>query len=200
MPDNVQWVPLPKSTATTSWELLEDIIRAITEEPRRYAQDTWREIFRDDLGVSDVEMSRVALVERVAEGRVPACGSIGCVAGWVTFITDEIPSYSGDTGYKAACILGINPDQRNELFHGNALRMLYWTENPAEYERQKQDYEDNSDGRSFDDAPDVEPKNMPVYGTPEYAALGVRHIRAFMAKYEEQLKNTKLGTEGRDAD
>lgn len=55
---------IPQSNATTAWGLLVDVKRAITEEPKRVNMNTYR------YKLSPVDGG-------------PACGTVGCFAGWV---------------------------------------------------------------------------------------------------------------------
>lgn len=56
--------PLPRSKAKTAWNLMLDVRRAIKKEPKRANM-------------------RVAFEERHPKDGGPACGSVGCIAGWI---------------------------------------------------------------------------------------------------------------------
>lgn len=62
---------IPRSRAKNAYDLVSDVIAAIRAEPRR------------------VDMTRyigdAALVQKVASRR-PACGTVGCFAGWVSLL------------------------------------------------------------------------------------------------------------------
>lgn len=99
---------IPKSKAKTAYGLLSEVRKIILQEPKRYNQEIY--------------------IERVADGdldetspRVPACGTIGCVAGWVATL-----KRGGDFSYTstpaiAEQVLGISGIQRFELFSGGAV-------------------------------------------------------------------------------
>ena len=60
---------LPQMTATNAYQLLDDVIAAITVEPRRLNMRQW-------------VMSALSLGE-YAKSRVPECGTVACCAGWI---------------------------------------------------------------------------------------------------------------------
>ncbi len=108
------WVPLPKSEADTSYDLLEDIKKAIWEEPKRYNQATYIRTLR-------------------ATKRIPAhsgyarCGTAACVAGWTVLMakpTGEKPADKlamSDVDKSAAELLGLSWEQSSKLFDGDAM-------------------------------------------------------------------------------
>lgn len=59
--------PIPKSKAKTAWGLLADVKRAILAEPKRADMGVFRRTVRPEHGG-------------------PACGTVGCFAGWVTLL------------------------------------------------------------------------------------------------------------------
>ena len=63
--------PIPVSSATTAWGLLQAVKRAILEEPRRVNMNLY---------VSCINPSSSA------PRGVPACGTVGCFAGWVAVL------------------------------------------------------------------------------------------------------------------
>ena len=58
-------VRIPRSKATNAYDLLSEIQDLIRTEPKRYNQNIW--------------LRRV----KRGEAKRPACGTVGCVAGWV---------------------------------------------------------------------------------------------------------------------
>lgn len=91
---------IPKSRARTAYGLLSEIVALVKAEPRRMRMAA----FRTD-------------PDWMSEDRRPACGTIGCVAGWVTFL--KKPGADGDlSGRIAPDILGIDGKQQEELFYG----------------------------------------------------------------------------------
>lgn len=105
---------------------------------------------------------------RLIDSPAPACGTVGCVAGWVTALKspvllanrplrNSLHNWDGAVrqhGYNvhdfARHTLGLTTWQSGELFSGTAV-----TGTP---------------------------------GTPEYARQGADHIARFQAEHEEQLK------------
>lgn len=105
----------PRSKAKTAWGLLADIRRVVLAEPKRYNQGTW--------GETQLSPDQPIFGEMPA----PACGTRACVAGWVRVLTrGSVPARQiglrfNYTSEKAAEILGLNYDQRAELFAGGAV-------------------------------------------------------------------------------
>lgn len=146
----MNWKLIPHSQADTSWNLLEDTIACVLEEPRRV-----------DMGVyiSDIGSSRYRAGRRL--DHAPACGAEGCVAGWMVIqvvASEQKLHLLGPDLQWAACELlpfSVRQDAIN-LFLGKA-------------------------GYTFPYMGDV--------GTRSYAREVVRNIRAFMNRYEAELKN-----------
>lgn len=95
---------IPRITEpTTAYDLLTKVCEVITEEPKRYNQGRW---LRRERGRS-----------------APACGTVGCVAGWCVALVDStvIDDRRAPIGDRAMNILGIDEDQRMELFAGDAV-------------------------------------------------------------------------------
>lgn len=98
---------IPKSRAKTAYGLLNEVKRLILAEPKRYDQGTF-------------------IARRNGHSRLfdpqdfPACGTVGCVAGWVaTLKTEKLFEY-GATPLIAKRILGLDRLQQAELFDGCA--------------------------------------------------------------------------------
>lgn len=96
---------MPISQARTAYDLLTDICAIITEDPKRYNQRIY--------------LCRLALEDR-RNGYlvVPACGTIGCVAGWAVALKD--PNRGTQTRLTvevARNILGLSPEQAALLFN-----------------------------------------------------------------------------------
>ena len=108
---------IPKSRAKTAYGLLSEVKRLIVEEPKRYDQT----IFLSRLGDMWLEPNDY-----------PACGTIGCVAGWVVAIKCEriLPTYQ--IAEKATKILGLSPEQADELMESCALENYTKKELPTE--------------------------------------------------------------------
>lgn len=67
--------PIPQSKAKTAWGLLGDVKRAMLAEPKRVNMGVW-----------------IAKSADYAEYPQPACGTIGCLAGWVSLLKGGCPS------------------------------------------------------------------------------------------------------------
>lgn len=178
--DVQEWEPLPVSRATNALELLEEVIKLIEEEPLRYNQGDWLQRIR-----------QFYLSPGSAPISTPACGTVGCVAGWVVILIQDVPGYASDAAHFAEGILGITRSQRYDLFDGAAVSRQYVRENP-EVLGELNNKREYGDDWTMDDVNDIEidigySDNMPPQGTPEYAALGVRHIRRFIDANREQL-------------
>lgn len=77
---------LPRSTAKTAWELCVDVKRAIREEPKRANMRTFRRRLTPERGG-------------------PACGYVGCFAGWVCVLRGK---KRGVDDFAARDILGCD--------------------------------------------------------------------------------------------
>lgn len=96
---------LPKSKAKTAYGLLTEIRALILAEPLRYNQYDW--------------LSRKAEHHFVPNG-YPACGTVGCVAGWVSTLAGP-EKFSWDISADLAeKILGLDLAQAEELFRSSA--------------------------------------------------------------------------------
>lgn len=143
---------IPVSTAKTAYGLLSEVCRLILAEPKRYNQGSWVKL------VTQYDRAYAADV-------FPACGTIGCVAGWVTTLKlpanvfDAEPFSSGNVliGDAAARVLGLNFQQREQLFAGDAVDKYTYR-----------------------------------IGTLAYAKAGVKHIQKFQRQNKHQLLRTKV--------
>jgi hypothetical protein len=145
-------VRIPKSTATNAYDLLGDIRRIILEEPRRYDQTWWRYI------------EGVPNSSGKAPSDYPACGTVCCVAGWVTALTSRRRVGEDQISPRAQSTLGLSEGQALDLFSSEATCSLAIQRGIA----------------------------PPPPQTPEHAQLGALHIANFMAKYKAQLKAKAL--------
>lgn len=111
-----------------AYELLGQICRIIKEDPTRYNQEMWAEIrpdLRDDL---NEELKRYLQMgwNREYARRKPACGTVGCVAGWTALMTLPVKMVPQvDTSAHAAKVLGLTNNQAAELFDGDAAGEAY---------------------------------------------------------------------------
>lgn len=66
---------IPLSTAKTAWGLLQDVKRAILNEPKRARMTCYVRT-----GVTPMY-----------DADAPACGTVGCFAGWISLLADANP-------------------------------------------------------------------------------------------------------------
>lgn len=98
---------LPTSKAKNAYDLLSEIAALIIEEPKRYNQGIY---------------VRRASDPYVKEEKLPACGTVGCVAGWVMTLKDPMSQRrSDDVGRYAQRVLKLDDGQAIELFSGMAI-------------------------------------------------------------------------------
>lgn len=111
---------VPRITKPMSaYRLLSKICDLIIAEPKRYNQGQWISVQRKE--------------DTFSGASFPACGTIGCVAGWVetlrstparVYRADMAPGADiGVIGKRARRSLGLTRGQAAELFDGEALRM-----------------------------------------------------------------------------
>jgi len=103
---------VPRSKATNAFDLLNDVVAVIREEPRRIYMPMWFVHGLDEL--------------RKVFGRRkrPACGTAACVAGWVIVLRegiDAMPDDHDDIPGRARQILGITPGEEAGLFNGQVF-------------------------------------------------------------------------------
>lgn len=172
---------LLRSDATNAYDLLTDVAKAIREDPLKYDQNRWisrsKETFDQVLGV----------------GVEPACGTIGCRAGWIAQLgtspeqidaalaRHEDPYGDGDTPFNnsygiemksiAESLLGVTD---RDPFFGD-LQRLFDTGN-LRFGQPEEEWGDD----------------VPLPGTPEYAEAGARGIEYFRDRYEERLRGTRI--------
>lgn len=146
---------IPKSRARTAYGLLSEIRALILAEPKRYFQG--RFIARQN-GKGDADTK--------APNGFPACGTVGCVAGWVATLTRGERFSYGDTEAIACDVLGLDrfTGQTRELFSASAL-----------------DWDASGNIRRV-----LSPQ------TKRYAMFGAAHIRKFQKKYRAQLLAKKV--------
>lgn len=157
--------PLPISLATNAYELMEDVNRAILEEPKRLNMSNWVSMFKGE------DLTKYKYHEN------PACGTVCCYAGWTVALKGLNPSEivmgatASDVGHKAVALLGgrDNEDLAYELdsaFRGTEVLV------PEE------DWDE--DGCTYDP------------GTPAYATAVVARFRVIMDKHEAHLRATAV--------
>lgn len=153
-----------RSKATTGLALMRDVRKAILAEPKRANM-------------------RVAVQSRLdAEG--PACGTVGCIAGWTVLLhdgrrkalrdnADTLPydAPNLDAVQRARHILGRNVDYETVVVHNEA-------------------YSDTFRDVFNDGGGDACSSTHP--GTPEHAAAVAARIDQFVAKNRAALKARRL--------
>ena len=97
-------MPMPVSTATNAYDLLDDVKALALEEPKRIAMGWW---------LVQNGYSSDALLVRVLKGGFPECGTVGCVGGWVEVLTGN--------NVRAVKVLGLTEDQGLRLFYPPGL-------------------------------------------------------------------------------
>lgn len=140
-------VSLP-SRVKNAYQLLSYVCKLILEEPKRYNQELYFDFDKTHLSV---------------------CGTVACVAGWVSTLKGPGIKDADNAGPIAARVLGLNTTQAHDLFSGAALYAY------GEHVRVGKD-------PAKQDLIASQPQ------TVAYARLGVKHIRKFMKEHETQLK------------
>jgi len=72
----MQKQPRPSSAAINAYELIDDVCRAILQEPRRLNMNYWMAL----------EIETGADPTYFAPSGLPACGTVACVAGWTVLM------------------------------------------------------------------------------------------------------------------
>lgn len=103
---------IPKSKAKTAYSLLSEVCAVIAAEPLRYDQWTWG---RREGDMSPDDLTFHAYV-------FPACGTVGCVAGWVATLKSKRDFDMNNAGTIARRILGLGGKDAGELFSPEAAR------------------------------------------------------------------------------
>ena len=112
--DSIRVAPIRRSKATNAYDLLDDVCKVIAEEPKRYDQNRW--------GVTGWRARRIYPAEEL-----PACGTVGCRAGWIVALTDGRQGLDRavrrfDVRDTAIRILGVKPSDVRRLFDASSVR------------------------------------------------------------------------------
>lgn len=147
---------IPTSKANNGYDLCLEVIDAMLEEPKRV-----------DMGyfcllVGEGEPNSVPL----SPDRVPACGTVGCFAGWVSVIAFNRTVANSHARDLAKKVLG----ERLTYYFMDTTRCRHHYFNAG-----------NGDGIS----------NLPA-GSPEYAIAVVQRIRRFMTVNAKALKARRI--------
>lgn len=149
---------LPQVSPKTSWDLFEATVQAIQKEPRRVNMRFWRMFAEDGYPWDE-------------KGRLPPCGTVGCIAGWMDtiMVAPQGVFVGGAVGYRVLTNL-VPPQAREDadyLFNGSV---------------------DESGERSY-------PFPAEQEGTPAYAESVIANVKRFMGKWEAELKAFILPTD-----
>src|SRR5688572_6346556 len=77
------------SKATNSWDLLEEVIARIREEPKRLAMSNWVSMLNGEVvgsfsGELDDEDDVAVMKRKLPQAEnPPECGTVCCVSGWI---------------------------------------------------------------------------------------------------------------------
>lgn len=74
----IAWELIPRSQAHNSYELLQEVKAAVLAEPRRVIMEEW--LCKTPVMIHNTETGKDE------ETRLPACGTVGCIAGWMTLL------------------------------------------------------------------------------------------------------------------
>lgn len=155
---------IPTSTAKTAWGFLRDVQKAILNEPRR------------------ANMSCYVRQTSECEGETaPACGTVGCFAGWISLLAGTNPS--NDYVRHNAEIIAENLLGRDLNYE---LRRRVPSESAISHrnEDRKTFYVFNSGGGDG--------CQNTSYQTPGHAKAVVRRIERFMRQNEAQLRRRRM--------
>lgn len=105
MAENEKIATIPKSRAKTAFALLSEVRTLILAEPLRYDQGSW--------------LNRIEDTPEAYE-QFPACGTVGCVAGWVATLKAKHKFDPEEAIQIAQDVLGLDDEQEYELFNEEA--------------------------------------------------------------------------------
>jgi hypothetical protein len=101
----------------TPVRILQEVARLILDEPRRYNQGDYIRTYRSP--------EQFSCETGAPEERMPPCGTVCCVAGWVATLTrpERVKAFTdwNAADGKARLALGLDHDQAGELFDGMAV-------------------------------------------------------------------------------
>lgn len=137
---------LPLSNAKTAYSLLQDVKKAILEEPKRVNMTTY--------------------YKETTRRNAPACGTVGCFAGWVCILAGIRKENSYD--------LSVDDDGAREVLGDNL------------------DY-DTANGYNVFNSGDGDDCKNTKPGTVEHARAVVNRINRFMQVNKAKLIKRKLG-------
>lgn len=102
---------VPTSKAKTAYGVLNTIAKLALDEPKRMRMGTYLDRF--DKGNPDEPLCGIK--------QWPACGTVGCIAGWTTELRPQRSEKLLSIVDRAARVLGLNQEQATQLFHDGKL-------------------------------------------------------------------------------
>lgn len=160
---------LPRlSQATNAYDLLNDVIAAIEAEPKRMDMSTW--------------ISKEGEDYTKTKSYGPQCGTVACIAGWGTILTVDpnLPLQVWNAQVDLPSITMRQILTPPEWFYQSGVKNLGKEETKIANEF-RQDVRNLFMYQPSED-----------YGTAEYVAVVVAHIRAFQEKHADILKRQTL--------
>lgn len=114
---------VPKARAENAYDLLGEVIDLIKEDPKRYNQHFWL-TDGESSGGTGLDFSDLPRPILEVRKNMPACGTMGCVAGWVsTLMKGPQAAMRSSAGIFAAEVLGLTDRQKDHLFAGEKAGM-----------------------------------------------------------------------------
>jgi hypothetical protein len=167
---------LPVSKATNLYDLLDDVVTAAEEEPKRFDQGWW--IGRYPTVTWPPNSCITAHIRDIG---APACGVVGCTAGWIVVLSGNLPN-----------TLDWNNPDVGSFVRNVAARML----GRVDVEGIGRDISSlfgglvhEKDDLLFTEKYDKwNPGEIVERGDSRYIPLVVARIRGFQRKYEEGLR------------
>lgn len=93
---------IPRSTAENAYQLLDEVIAAIRDEPARLNMGQWRFTPKQVGALGDA---------------APSCGTVGCMAGWITFLVDRKVGTQHAISHRVCTLLGVEGfSQRADVY------------------------------------------------------------------------------------
>lgn len=90
---------LPRSKAKTAYDLIGELITEILAEPARLYMDNWvvsykNRVFMRFYGgwTSDKTAALNNGYDNMLDAKGPACGTVGCAAGWICLLRGDVPA------------------------------------------------------------------------------------------------------------
>lgn len=97
---------LPRSNATNAWVLLLDVIALIESEPKHLWMDSVCTVVED----------------HVPDIKLPECGTVGCIAGWMVILkTGLLPTST----YQAQKLLGVTSCYYQDEFYADVYDLFF---------------------------------------------------------------------------